>query len=116
TGLAEMEITGTDEKGKAIDPVKMTTFLNEDSQYSAMEFEATEQQEQEGIEKTIMIFDLKNNATIILVENEEEKSSMAFGLDWQALAEQSVEQDSSLAEEPDLNFTKTGKTKTIAGH
>src|SRR5690606_15494917 len=29
TGVAEMEITGTDEKGKAIDPMIMKTFLNE---------------------------------------------------------------------------------------
>src|SRR5690606_26968426 len=59
TGKAEMEMSGTDEKGKAIDPVLMTSFLNEDSEYSGMEFSAADRKEQDGIEKTIMIFDRK---------------------------------------------------------
>lgn len=116
TGLAEMVITGTDEKGKAIDPIKMKTFLNEESQYSAMEFSAADQKQKEGVEKTVMIFDMKNNASIILLENEGEKSRMAFGLDWQAISDQVAEQDSLQLDAQDIQFTKTGKTKTIAGH
>lgn len=116
TGVAEMEITGTDEKGKSLDPVKMKTFLNESSQYSAMEFTAAEQKRDEGIEKTIMIFDMKNNASIILLENEGEKTSMAYGLDWQSIYDETDLKDSMAVQEEDLNFEKSGNTKTIAGH
>src|SRR5690554_2201711 len=116
TGMAEMEMTGTDEKGKAIDPVIMRSFLNEDSEYSGMEVAAADQQKQkDGIEKTIMIFDMKNNASIILVENEGEKSRMSFGLDYQALGETAMENDTLIHSE-DFEFKKTGKSKTIAGH
>jgi len=114
TGMAEMEMTGTDEKGKALDPVIMRTFLNENSEYSGMEFSSADQQT-DGLEKTIMIFDMKNNASIILVENEGQKSRMSFGLDYQAIGETAMENDTLIHSE-DFEFKKTGKTKTIAGH
>lgn len=113
-GIAEMEITGTDEKGKAMDPVMMKTFLNEGKEYSGMEVSAADQKKKkDNLEKTVMIFDSKNNASIILVENEGEKSSMAFGLDY-AIDEKILENDSLKAE--DIQFEKTGRTKTIAGY
>lgn len=115
-GVAEMEITGTDEKGKSIDPIMMKTFLNETSEFSAMEFEPAEKKD--SPEKTIMIFDMKNNVSIILIENEGEKSSMAFGLDWEALGETAYATDSleEQAIDQDFAFEKTGRSKTIAGH
>jgi hypothetical protein len=122
TGHAEMEITGTDENGKPIDPVKMKTFLNNSDQYTGMEFSAEDQEQNDQLEKTIMIFDMKNNASIILVENDSEKSRMAYGLNWQGLYEIGEQNDTlqhndtlELNEE-DFTFQKTGNTKTIAGH
>lgn len=116
TGHAEMEITGTDEKGKPIDPVKMITFLNNSDQYTGMEFTAEDQEKSEGLEKTIMIFDMKNNASIILLENDTEKSRMAYGLNWQALYEEGDQNDTLELHSDDFTFEKTGNTKTIAGH
>lgn len=114
TGLASMEMTGTDEDGEAMDPVLMTTFLNQDSQYSGMEIKAANRKgQQQGNEKTIMIFDTKNNASIILVENEGERSSMAFGLDYD-VADHIPESDTLSYK--DIQFEKTGRTKTVAGH
>lgn len=114
TGVAEMEITGTDEKGKPIDPVLMKTYLQENSDYTAMEF--TPAEKDEAMEKTIMIFDMKNNATIILLENEGEKSSMAYGLDWQSLSEGVYASDSLEVDDQEFNFKKSGNTKNISGH
>lgn len=116
TGHAEMEITGTDEKRKPIDPVKMKTLLNNSDQYTGMEFTAEDKEQNGDLEKTIMIFDMKNNASIILIENESEKSRMAYGLNWQALYEGGEYNDTLQLNEEDFTFEKTGNTKTIAGH
>jgi hypothetical protein len=113
TGKAEMEMSGTDEKGKAIDPVLMTSFLNEDSEYSGMEFTADREQQKDGIEKTIMIFDRKNKASIILMENDGEKTRVAFGFDDDV--DESILKNDTLEYE-NIKFEKTGRTKTIAGH
>ena len=114
TGKAVMEMTGTDEKGKAIDPVLMTTYLSENAEYSGMEFSAADQKQQaDGLEKTIMIFDMKNKASVILVENEGEKTSMSLGFDAD-IEERILEADS--LDLDDIRFEKTGNTKTIAGH
>ncbi len=118
SGVAIMEITGTDEDGKATDPVIMKTLLNEASEYSGMEISAAEKKEKSDVEKTIMIFDMKNNASIILVENEDGKASMAYGLDFDAIGESAIEND---ANEPndsveEFEFKKTGNSKTIAGY
>ena len=116
TGQAEMEITGKDEKGKSIDPVKMKTLLNNSDQYTGMEFTADEQDKGGNLEKTIMIFDMKNNASIILMENDGEKSRMAYGLNWQELYDKGEYTDTLLLNEKDFTFEKTGNTKKIAGH
>jgi hypothetical protein len=116
TGVAEMVITGTDEKGKTNDPVQMKTYLHPNNDYSAMEF--TPADNEDALEKTIMIFDMKNNASIILLENEGEKSSMAYGLDWQSISE-GVYANDSLKQgdlEQEFKFEKSGNTKNIAGH
>ncbi|HLT07166.1 MAG TPA: DUF4412 domain-containing protein [Cyclobacteriaceae bacterium] len=119
TGKAEMEMTGTDEKGKTMEPVRMTSFLNESNDYSAMEINAADQKQQaDRMEKTIMIFDLKNNASIILMENEGEKTRMAFGFDATGLEEQVDTHTDNVKTEDfeNIKFEKTGNTKTIAGY
>ena len=114
TGRAVMEMTGTDEKGKAIDPILMITYLSDNAEYSGMEISAANQkQQQDGVEKTIMIFDLKNKASVILVENEGEKTSMSLGFD--ADLEERI-LDADTLDLDDIEFKKTGNTKTIAGH
>jgi hypothetical protein len=118
TGQAEMEITGTDEKGKADTPIRIRSYLSEDPQFSAMEFFDEESQKEK--ERSVMIFDFKNNATIMLLEADGEKSSMAFGLDWQNMMEQFEEMEVEDEGEPvdlsDFSFEKTGNTKTILGY
>ena len=114
SGKAIMEMTGTDEKGKAIDPVLMITYLSDNADYSGMEFGTADQkQQQDGLEKTIMIFDRKNKASVILVENDGEKTSMSLGFD-EDLEESILETDT--LDLDNIEFKKTGNTKTIAGH
>src|SRR5690606_9677531 len=114
TGKAVMEMTGTDEKGKAIDPVLMIMYLSESADYSGMEFSAADRKQQnDGVEKTIMIFDMKNKASVILLKNDGEKTSMSPGFDAD-IEERMLDADS--LDLDDIQFEKTGNTKTIAGH
>ncbi len=118
-GIAEMEVNSTDAKGKAEDPARIISYFSNDEQFTGMEFQ--DESNKKAKEKTVMIFDFKNNATIMLVENEEGKSSMAFGLDWQNLMQHTEEMEAMEEnEEPidweDLKFEKTGNSKTILGY
>ncbi|MEX2512655.1 MAG: DUF4412 domain-containing protein [Cyclobacteriaceae bacterium] len=115
SGLAVLEIINTDAKGKTADPLKFNSFLSEGHDYFGMEI-LDEKNQKEG-EKTIMIFDHKNNATIMLMENEEGHSSMAFALDWEGLAEGTNTETVNSTENLDnVQFEKTGNTKDILGY
>ncbi len=118
-GIAEMEVVSTDSKGKSEDPARIISYLSNDEQFTGMEFR--DDTKKSNKEKTVMIFDFKNNATIMLVENDEGKSSMAFGLDWQKMMEgaEEMEVEEETPETVDwdeFKFEKTGKTKTILGY
>ena len=116
-GFAEMEITGMDEQGKAIDPTRIKIFLNDGREYSGMEFSPAKSGRSANAEHTLMIFDMKNNASIILMDTEDGKASMAYGLDFQKIAEMGEEElEESEASNDDLNFVKTGNTKTVLGY
>lgn len=116
-GFAEMEITGTDERGKAIDPALIKIFLNDGSEYSGMEFSAADRGKKKNSEKTLMIFDMKNNASIILMDTEDGKTSMAYGLDFQKIGEMGEQElEKSAGYDDNLTFNKTGNTKTVLGH
>jgi hypothetical protein len=113
SGVAVMEILNTNENGKEEDPVNFNSFLSENPDYYGMEFVDPDAKDEK--EKSIIIMDHKNKATVILIENEEEKSSMAFGMDWGGMMD-------SYADNPENNplgnptFEKTGNTKDILGY
>ncbi|MBI0400104.1 DUF4412 domain-containing protein [Cyclobacterium marinum] len=113
TGLAVIEIKSTNKKGKEEDPVNFNSFLTDNSEYYGMEF--IDPEGKNDSEKSIIIMDHKNNATVILVENEEEKSSMAFGMDYGGMMDNyPVDNDgNSLG---NGTFEKTGNTKEILGY
>ena len=106
TGSADMEVTSTDEKGKANDPVKMKSYLADDASYSAMEMK-NEDKKQKG--QVVMIFDFEKSASIMLMENDGEKSSFAFGFE-------DVINDSMMDSIPDTRLRKTGNTKKLIGY
>ncbi|GAB3648047.1 hypothetical protein GCM10028791_11170 [Echinicola sediminis] len=112
-GYTDMEITGTDEKGKAIDPVIVKSLLSEQADCWAMELESNDK----DVKETVMIFDQKNQATILLMESDKgEKSSMAYGIDWNKMMDNAAENQIETAEESDFSVQKTGNTKTILGY
>ncbi|AWW31918.1 hypothetical protein DN752_18230 [Echinicola strongylocentroti] len=115
TGYTDMEITGTDEKGKDIEPVTFRSFLSGDADFWGIEME---NQEKEA-EKTVMIFDHKNNASVLLMENEKgEKNYMAYGMDWSKMVESSADKEMEKmdADSVEFDIVKTGNSKTILGY
>lgn len=119
TGLAVMEITGTEANGKAINPVHIHSFLSAENNYYGMEF--IDEENAKNQEKTVMIFDHKNNATIMLLESKEGRSSIAFSLDWNTLMEMentdgATGEEQEVVDLNDYKFEKTGNTKSILGY
>ncbi len=116
SGVAIMEIISIDAKGKSSDPVRFNSLLSQEADYYGIEFTDEKQSENE---KSVIIFDQKNNATVMLMENEEERSSMAFDLDWDGMMEGmnvAKEEKQDEAEIEDFKFEKSGKTKDILGY
>lgn len=113
TGYTDMVLTGTDEKGKAIDPTKLKSFLSQQGEYWAMQMENNEK----NLENAIMIFDQPNQATIMLMEDKKgEKSMMAYGLDWSKMIEAGTEEGLENSTDTLFSLTKTGNSKTILGY
>ncbi|UCS91537.1 hypothetical protein KZP23_12290 [Echinicola marina] len=112
-GYTDMEVTGTDEKGKAIDPSTIRFLHSNNQDHWAMKMDNPEKKEGQ----VSMVFDHKNHATILFMENEKnEKSSMAYGMDWNKMIENSSKNNMEKMEEEEFNFDKTGNTKNILGH
>ncbi|MCH7414704.1 DUF4412 domain-containing protein [Belliella sp. R4-6] len=113
-----MEINSLDEKGKASEPFQMKTYFSPDGKTAAMEIENKDQKNNSG--KTVIISDLERNASIILIESEGKKSSIAYGYDFDALEQAAAlenwEEWEEEMEESDFSIKKTGNTKTIHGY
>lgn len=113
TGFSVIEVSGIDEKGKSMEPTIMRSFLSEDAMIIGMEVENKESQK--ASEKIILIYDLERNASIILLENEGERSRMAYGIDLDKI-EEGIEMDDSDLENYEVSLRKTGNTKIIMGY
>ena len=117
SGNAVMEISSTDEKGKTSDPIRFNSLLSQETDFYGIEF--SDGGKKSESDKTVIIFDQKNNATVMLMENEDERSSMAFSLDWEGMMEGMdipEEDNQNEAEMKDFKFEKSGKTKSILGY
>ncbi len=116
TGFSTLEITGQDEKGKKMDPMTMKYFLSEDASIMGMEMNELDKKSKDG--KAIMIYDMSRNASIILFESEGEKSRMAYGFDFEKIAEGLPENVRESTDEPieDVKFKRTGNSKTLMGY
>ncbi len=111
-GHTDMLLTGTDEKGKEIDPTEFRSFFSENDALWGMELDNKEK----DLEKAIMIFDQKNQATIMLMTDKKgEKSRIAYSLDWSKMMEGAMENEMDEMDST-LRLTKTGNTKTILGY
>ncbi|OOG77051.1 DUF4412 domain-containing protein [Algoriphagus sp. A40] len=112
TGYMVMEVTSTDKKGKAEDPVKIQYLLSSNTEFMGMAFADPKQSET----TTTTIMDTKNQAMVILLEDKGEKSSMAMKLDYDKMQGMVDEEAEKQLEQPDYKITKTGNSKTILGY
>jgi hypothetical protein len=115
TGYSLMEMTGQDEKGKKIEPTQVKALFSDSELVIGMEIELKEKGEKEGT--SLIIYDLERNASIILFENEGEKTRIAYGIDLEKMAEGiEVETDEEDVSDIDYSWQKTGRTKDILGY
>ena len=118
--ITTMEVETFEANGNSEGPMIMKMHFNETESYSGTKFSGEQIDESEG--EMFMIYDLKNESMVMLMESEDGKFSFAY--DWKQarmLAEdfEKLDSDSSSVtevEETDewQNFEEIG-TKTIAG-
>lgn len=111
-GYGVMEMNYVDEKGEAQDPTLLKAYMAKETGYTAMEFSDPK----DPSSLTTMIFDMNNQATILLMDNQGTKNSLAYKLDFVATEETATEEDTISLEPKDITVEKTGKTKTILGY
>lgn len=111
-GHGVMEMTYVDEKGEIQDPILLKAYMAKGTGYTAMQFSDPK----EPSSLTTMVFDMNNQATILLMDNDGTKNSLAYKLDFDSIPESASESDSISVETKDITVEKTGKTKTILGY
>lgn len=119
TNLIEMHLENYDENGKKTSDSDFITHFDADSKsmaYQAISGEVAEQN------KAIFIIDAQNEATIMLMNDDGDKTGVVYGMKsfLQMQGEEIENEQETLAETPETylanpNITKTGKTKKIAG-
>ncbi|WP_425639228.1 DUF4412 domain-containing protein [Algoriphagus yeomjeoni] len=111
-GYLVLEMVSTNEKGKTEDPFLLKSYLAESTDYTGMELIDPKNPKA----TTSMIFDVKNQASIVFLENKGEKSSFAYKLDMDDLDEMVDEKIESNSDEYDVTIEKTGNSKDILGY
>ncbi len=109
-GHVVLEMISTDEKGKTADPVLLKSFLANTDDYTGMELIDPKNPKA----TTAMIFDVKNQASVVFLDNKGEKSSFAYKMDFDDINEMADEKIDASIEETTIE--KTGKTKDILGY
>lgn len=112
TGFMVMEVTSTDKKGKSDTPTRINYLLGDNVEFMGMSFADPKSPKQ----KTTTIMDTKNQAMVMLLDNEGQKSSMAMKLNYDKIQEMVDEEASEQITDPGYEITKTGKTKDILGY
>jgi hypothetical protein len=111
-GHIVLEMKSTDEKGKVADPILLKSYLAKSSDYTGMEI--IDPKNPEAV--TSMVFDAKNQASIVFLDNKGQKSSFAYKMDLGAVNETLEDEIISDTTDMDVTIEKTGKTKDILGY
>jgi hypothetical protein len=123
-----INIKTIDKKGKVVNDGEMISYLSEDDKYMAYEFVSGDINVEAGDapkNKGLFILDYDNHATLILSEENNQKTGVAYGLSEDFVQSASDEEDfeaiESSSDEADLDYTpsnikKTGRTKDILGY
>lgn len=112
SGFLVLELQTKDEKGKSGDPMNMKSYLSNSTEYTGMEL--LDPKNQNAV--TNMIFDTKNKASILLMDNDGTKNSFVYKLDFDALVDESIAEADLSMEEGDIEIKKTGNRKSILGY
>lgn len=122
TSSMTMEMQATDSLGKKSDKVLYTTYFDKGSKSFAMEFETVDKQSDQK-QKSLMVFDYKNWAMLMLGDKNGEKSGIAMQMTKDSSIE--AQQNQPVKEEPkdvkdlskaNIQYKATGRTKNIAGY
>lgn len=112
SGFMVMEVVSTDKKGKSEDPVQIQYLLSKQPEFMAMNFKDPKKPEN----TTTTIMDTKNQAMVMLMSADGQKSSFAIKTDYEKMQglvdEETVEQ----LDNPDYKLSKTGNSKSILGY
>lgn len=124
--VTTMEIETTDSEGKSEEPLVMQMLFNENELYSGTKFSGAQMEEAEG--EIFIIYDMKNESMVMLMESND--GNFSFAYDWKQAAKfaqeyAEMDQDADYSddyEETDhyeefdywQDFEKLG-TRTIAG-
>jgi len=122
TSSMDMEINSTDSLGNKADPVLYSTYFDKNSRSFAMEFDSKDQGSGQK-QRSLMVFDYKNWAMLILSQKGNEKSGVAMQIARDSVLEakqkQGPEADQQKPEDlssSNMYYKATGRTKTIAGY
>ncbi|MGE0076776.1 MAG: DUF4412 domain-containing protein [Bacteroidales bacterium] len=116
----KMDIEAVDSAATEVSKVAYTSYFDKDSKNFAMEFESTDHETGEKV-KSLMIFDYKNMAMLILSDKDGEKSGIAMEIPRDSTqASTDEDQTPETASQEDLSayntfYKPTGRTKKIAG-
>lgn len=111
-GHLVLEMVSTNANGKTEDPFQLKSYLSESTDYTGMELIDPKNPKA----TTSMVFDVKNQASIVFLDNKGEKSSFAYKMDLDELDEMVDEEIDSNTEEYDVTIEKTGNSKDILGY
>lgn len=112
TGFMVMEVTSTDKKGKSEEPVRINYLLSQEPEFMGMNFQDPKKPEN----ATTTIMDTKNEAMVMLMSSDGQKSSFAIKMDYEKVQELVDEEAEVQLENPEYKLTKTGNSKTILGY
>jgi hypothetical protein len=107
----QMEISQYKKNGNLDEQMLYDSYVHKEDADYAMEFS------NDG-SKSIIIFDTKNSAMLILSISDGEKTGFATTIDPETMAEEAeaYEQEDSEMDPDPLSYKKTGKTKNILGY
>ena len=112
SGFMVMEVTSADKKGKSEDPVRINYLLSKEPAFMGMNFQDPKKPEN----TTTTIMDTKNQAMVMLMSSDGQKSSFAIKMDYEKMQGMVDEEVEEQLENPDYKLTKTGNTKEILGY
>ncbi|MDF2158069.1 DUF4412 domain-containing protein [Algoriphagus sp. CAU 1675] len=112
SGFLTMEVTSKSKNGKSDDPVRFKNLISETGDYSGMEIIDPKNSDS----KTTLILDPNNMATIILLTEGDQKSSLSYSTDSEQFPLDLNDSNSEDYKADNFHLEKTGNTKTILGY